>query len=51
MDRTDVTAAGHSACFPELARVGLTVVSEYIVLGGDDERVRQPLELIRRCAV
>src|SRR5262249_23673108 len=28
---------------PQLARVGLTFVTEYIVLGGDDENVGQPL--------
>lgn len=46
----DVAGAGDAhAGFPELARVGLPLVSEYIVLGGDDESVRLPLELIRRC--
>src|SRR5262249_18413004 len=47
----DVAGAGDAhAGLPQLARVSLTFVSEYIVLGGDDESVGQPLELIWRSA-
>lgn len=50
VDCTDVTSAGDTyTSFPEFARVGLTFVSERIVLGGDDESIGQPLELIKRC--
>src|SRR5262249_9544093 len=50
-DRADVAGAGDARPgLPQLARVGLTFVTEYIVLGGDDESVGQPLELIGLCA-
>jgi hypothetical protein len=52
VDRADVAGAGDAhAGLPQLARVSLTFVSEYIVLGGDDESVGQPLELIAGCLV